>query len=401
MAPRTRFHPADTSFRRTVHLSDAKRAELLHRLDELAKRAGLFEQMDADSSEHKTVNFRVTVHHPGGGSARFLIFSRHFGSEGMWFLHSGYLNPGTQCVFILPRGDDQEGGVLGMVESCEHLDRNIHAVGVRFESEIDADQFAPAQKSEPGGHSPAASLELPHLDARVLILDDQAMDRELLAFHLRSTGLKLSARQRLEDALDAIAHEKFDLLVCELNLAEGPGEQAIELLRKRGFGAPIVVLTSETAPARHAAARKAGAAAVIAKPYNAEALIKVIAHLLSAHSAERARAAAMHVDREPIVSSLSENPDMAPLLEAYITQVSGTLTELAQAIREDDLATVRRLCLAFKGSGAGYGFAPLSTAADTAVRQLDASNSLQKTLPKLNALHDIGRRLSAGEEQKG
>ncbi len=383
------------TFRRTVHVSDAKRSELLGRLSEIARAAELFDYEEDEHAEQRSITMRVTVHHPGGGSARFLVLTHNFCPQGMWFLHSGFLNPKTQCVFILPRGDDQEGGVLGTVEQCHLIERNVHAVGVRFDTEIDAESI---MNSQPGAAmASASSLELPRLDASVLVLDDQRADCELLAFHLRSTGLRLVSHRTLADAVNEVADCPPTLVICELNLSDCRGEDALLVLRKAGAIGPAIVLTSETDPKRLRAAKQAGAYAIVPKPYETEKLIRTIVAALatSAQAAPEPPAPEPRRDTTPIVSTKASDDAMRPLIEGFVEQVRIMVDSLVDAVREGDGARVRRVCLSLKGSGSGYGFEGLSTAAAAAVKQLDTSPSLDAAVPVLKELISLAPRLSA------
>ena len=50
----------------------------------------------------------------------------------------------------------------------------------------------------------------------------------------------------------------MDLIICELNLSDGPGEQAIKILSSESPQTPIIVLTAESSPERLAEAQAAG-----------------------------------------------------------------------------------------------------------------------------------------------
>jgi len=387
---------SEGSFRRTIHVSDAKRAELLSKLTEIARNADLFDQDQFDQPEHRPITMRVTVHHPGGGSARFLVITHNFCSRGMWFLHSGFLNPKTRCVFILPRGDDQEGGVMGTVEQCLLIERNIHAVGVRFECEIDTEALLTSQRSTHIGTT--SSLELPRLSATVLVLDDHRADSDLLAFHLRSTGLRLVSHRSLVDAVADAAESPPDLVICELNLADGKGEDALRVLHRAGAGGPAIVLTSETDPKRLKAAQEAGAYAIIPKPYDAETLIPTIVGALAEAKSRQQAPAPTPTPKpppEPIFSSKSADEAMKPLIEEFVDHARALLADLARAIERDDAHGLRRICLSLKGSGSGYGFEALSDAAAEAVRKLDASGSIPDAMSELRRLLSLGPRLRA------
>lgn len=383
----------ESAFKRTVHLSDNKRSELIDRLDILAARADLFGPSLEEAPGLGPATVRVTVHHPGGGSARFLVFSRRFSSRGMWFLHSGFLNPGTRCVFVIPRGEGQEGGVLGAVESCELLERNIHAVAVRFDAEVDPEVFRSTARY---ADDTEGSLELPHFDADLLLLDDQRVDCELIAFHLRSTGVRMTSHESVDAALEDLRARPFDLVMCELNLSAGVhGEDAIGAMRRTGFTGPIIVLTAESDAERLSAARRAGATAVVPKPYSPAGLIRVIAAALGVRlSTPKPDAFATRPIKQPVFSTRSADPRMVRLIEGYIAQVHRTIAQIAEAVRSDDAATVRRLCLSIKGSGAGFGFSVLSDAAARAARAVDGAESVTAAAQALKDLSDIAHRLA-------
>ncbi|HBS29885.1 MAG TPA: hypothetical protein DEB06_10665 [Phycisphaerales bacterium] len=393
---------AESPYRRTIHLSEVKRTELMDRLDAIAERNDLFGPLSEQAPGAGPATVRVTVHHPGGGSAKFLVISRHFSERGMWFLHSGFLNPGTRCVFVVPRGDGQEGGVLGMVETCELLERSIHAVAVRFDSEVDPDAFrASARFAE----NAEGTLELPQFDADLLLLDDQRVDCELLAFHLRSTGVRMASHDSVSEAIRDLRSRHFDLVMCELNLSAGPGEEAIGAIRRSGYEGPIIVLTAEANTDRLSAARRAGAAAVVPKPYSPAGLIRVLAAALGVRlSAPKPEATTGKPARLPLYSTRTADAQMIPLVEGYIAQVHRTITQIADAVRLSDAPSVRRLCLSLKGSGAGFGFGVLSDAAERAVKALDSASSLTASGQALKDLSDIAHRLAirgSGSEGAG
>jgi len=383
----------ESAFRRTVHLSDIKRSELIDRLDILAARADLFGPSLEEAPGLGPANVRVTVHHPGGGSAKFLVMSRRFSSRGMWFLHSGFLNPGTRCVFVIPRGEGQEGGVLGAVESCELLERNIHAVAVRFDTEIDPEVFRSSARYSDDSEG---SFELPQFDADLLLLDDQRVDCELIAFHLRSTGVRMASHETVESALEDLRARSFDLVMCELNLFGAVhGEDAIGAMRRTGYTGPIIVLTAESDAARLSAARAAGASAVVPKPYSPAGLIRVVAAALGVRlSTPKPDAFTTKPIRQPVYSTRSGDPHMVRLIEGYIAQVHRTIAQIAEAVRSDDASGVRRMCLSLKGSGAGFGFVALSDAASRAARAVDGAASVTDAAQALKDLSDVAHRLA-------
>lgn len=351
MAPSARSSTLPAEFRRTVQFADSRRAETLERLARVVRSADLFGQNDEEMALPRPATVRLTVHHPGGGSARFMVFTHYVCPDGMWFLHSGFLHPGTRCVLVLPRGADQEGGALGTIEHCEHLERSLHAAALRFESSIDPAIFHRiARGAEP---APSAdSVSLPNLSARVLLLDDQKSDNELVAFHLRSVGARLTSYERLTDALADIQSEGFDLVITELNLVEGPGEQAMQAMRSAGHTGPIIVLTADKEIERLRRAKRDGAFAVLQKPYDPVLLIRTLAAAVASKSpALPAMAPGAAVSAAPPARSGPPlSPEMLRLTDAAVRRLEALCRDLIAAGRTDDIEEAKGLLALLGGS---------------------------------------------------
>lgn len=351
MAPPSRSSTLPAEFRRTVQLADSRRTEVLERLARVVRTADLFDQNDEEMALPRPATVRLTVHHPGGGSARFMVFTHYVCPDGMWFLHSGFLHPGTRCVLVLPRGADQEGGALGTIEHCEHLERSLHAASLRFESSIDPAIFHRiARSAEP---APSAdSVSLPNLNARVLLLDNQKADNELVAFHLRSVGARLTSYERLTDALADIQSDGFDLVITELNLEEGPGEQAIQAMRSAGHNGPVIVLTADKDIERLRRARRDGAFAVLQKPYDPVLLIRTLAAAVGAKSPALPAMAASPAPAPaaPARSGPPLSAEMLRLADAAIRRLEVLCRDLIAAGRTDDIEDAKGLLAMLGGS---------------------------------------------------
>jgi CheY-like chemotaxis protein len=151
---------------------------------------------------------------------------------------------------------------------------------------------APIHRREEAGARahPAARDTLPahecpeRLDGlRVLVVDDEADARELLAEGLGQCGAKVTAASSAREALEALAGEKFDALVSDIGM---PGEDGYELIRRvralpadRGGRTPAVALTAYARTEDRLRAMRAGFEMHVAKPVELTELIVVIANL--------------------------------------------------------------------------------------------------------------------------
>lgn len=372
MPPSLHKPTADGAYRRTVHAADTRRAEVIEGLAQIVRRADLFDHNEEEMALSHAVAIRLTVHHPGGGSARFLVYTHHFGAEGMWFIHSGYLHPGTRCVLALPRGDDQEGGALGAIETCEHLDRNLHAVSMRFDGIIDPDIFRGVARQDAGlAANFTDSLPLPTRHSRVLLLDTDDHDREHSAFQLRSMGARVSCYERLADAVGDIQSEGFDLVLAEFDTLGGADDRRLETIREVGHAGPVVVLTREPDPQRLRSIRRAGAFAVLRKPCDPALLLRTLAAAL--------QPAAPTLPPMRDAGSAAPSPRTIEAIASVAAALEQSCRDLLDAARADDPERVR----AFLASpDSKPSFAPTTTP-DSTPRADESLRGAMSTLQDL------------------
>ncbi len=82
------------------------------------------------------------------------------------------------------------------------------------------------------------------LPLRVLIVEDQPTDAELLLFELRRAGYAPNAtRVETEEAFLATLAEPLDLIVADYTLPQFDAPRALELLRHRDRDIPVIVVT--------------------------------------------------------------------------------------------------------------------------------------------------------------
>src|SRR5207237_3917643 len=71
-------------------------------------------------------------------------------------------------------------------------------------------------------------------------------------------------------ALEAVAVEPPDVVLCDWNMPEMSGLELLTALRTAGWSVPFGFVTSEASPQMRATAMDAGAMFLIAKPFTAE-----------------------------------------------------------------------------------------------------------------------------------
>ncbi len=103
---------------------------------------------------------------------------------------------------------------------------------------------------------------------RALVVDDEAVVRELLTSVLEMSGYTAESVETAEAALEAVRAGRFDLLVTDKNLPGHDGVDLIAQLRAEGFDLPAVLVTGYPSPETISAALARGAADYITKPFD-------------------------------------------------------------------------------------------------------------------------------------
>jgi uncharacterized protein (TIGR02266 family) len=111
----------------------------------------------------------------------------------------------------------------------------------------------------------------------ILVVDDVPLFRELEALFLARCGRVVTAASG-EEALALAARERPALVVLDAHLPDIPGPEVCRRLKQPAAAeeAPIVVVTGSGAADEHAAAIRAGADDVLAKPLSRMALVETV-----------------------------------------------------------------------------------------------------------------------------
>ncbi len=117
---------------------------------------------------------------------------------------------------------------------------------------------------------------------RVLIVDDQELDRKLSTLDLEDAGYWVSQAGDVTEALDLMAQRPFDLIVLDIGM---PGTDGLTFLRglrtsDRFARIPVVMLTSSDEMEDELQAMAGGATSYIVKPSHRELLVSTITEVL-------------------------------------------------------------------------------------------------------------------------
>jgi two-component system chemotaxis response regulator CheY len=118
--------------------------------------------------------------------------------------------------------------------------------------------------------------------ARILIVDDSASMRNMVAATLQSAGHQIKDAADGQQAFTIAKSDKFDAVVTDLNM---PVMNGIDLTRNLRTlpnykYTPILLLTTESSAEKKSTGKTAGATGWLVKPFNPEKLLATIKKVL-------------------------------------------------------------------------------------------------------------------------
>jgi DNA-binding response OmpR family regulator len=113
------------------------------------------------------------------------------------------------------------------------------------------------------------------MSRNILLVDDDALMRRSLAFHLEQAGYHVHTAANAEDALELIGSNKPDLVMLDISL---PGMDGLDALRemKSRHELPVIFLTARRRELDEVVGLELGADDYITKPFDVDV---VLAHI--------------------------------------------------------------------------------------------------------------------------
>jgi signal transduction histidine kinase/ActR/RegA family two-component response regulator len=141
--------------------------------------------------------------------------------------------------------------------------------------------------------APAASGMHEVMEARVLVVDDHAVNRQAIALVLAPLGIVPETAASAEEGLERLAHEVFDIVLMDVYMPDMDGREATRRLRAQAGPnqtVPVIAITASATERDWEACRAAGMSGHVAKPIDPAQLYAALDTAMA--GAEAARTAA-------------------------------------------------------------------------------------------------------------
>ena len=206
---------------------------------------------------------------------------------------------------------------------------------------------------------------------RVLVADDNPTNREVLGKILERGGHDVTLVDDGEQALDAVEHSRFDVVLLDRNMPRMGGMEALQAIRlmfQGGEQPPIAILSADATPEARKECLDAGANAFLAKPVEAARLLEEI-QAWAGQSAKPVRAdrtqrsapkaaavAIVNADTLSHLEALGSSPAfLEKLIGVYLADNTVLLAKVEAALAARNVTDFRSALHAVKGSSASMG----------------------------------------------
>lgn len=115
------------------------------------------------------------------------------------------------------------------------------------------------------------------MQMRVLVVDDEAVDRHVACSLLEATGCVVLCVSDGAEALIELQRGAFDVVLSDVAMPKLDGLGLLREIQSQKLCVRTVLMTREATPELRAVARRAGARELLEKPLEAESLLCAIA----------------------------------------------------------------------------------------------------------------------------
>jgi PAS domain S-box-containing protein len=246
------------------------------------------------------------------------------------------------------------------VKHSDLLEALSFSVGVSTRRPLDAETLA-----EIGRRTKAGKTRRP---LRVLVAEDNAVNRKLVATLLQQRGHEVSTVENGREALAAVAGgrgDPFEVVLMDVQMPEMGGLEATRAIRAAEDPAaaplPIIALTAHALKGDRERCLEAGMNEYLSKPIDITQLIATVERLAtpagapSKSSAPKGAPPAIFDEQAALIHTGGNRKLLAEVIALFRSEASGSMRAIKRALHDREADTLAMAAHALKGSIATVG----------------------------------------------
>jgi PAS domain S-box-containing protein len=263
------------------------------------------------------------------------------------------------------------------------------ATATSLRLEAGADRPAPASRRLVEATPPRT---LPRL-TRVLLVDDNATNREVGIGILRNLGVAADVACDGKQALEALAKVAYTLVFMDVQMPEMDGLEATRAIRSGNSHAlnpnlPVIAMTAHAMPGDKEMCLRAGMTDYIAKPITPNTVLNVVEKWLPLELDFDAT-----FNEQALLDRLMDDRELAQtVISAFLGDLPKQLERLQAALDSADAKAVQRAAHTLKGASATIGGEALATRA-ARLEQTSKTGNLDSAASDIREIQMLAQRL--------
>jgi PAS domain S-box-containing protein len=212
----------------------------------------------------------------------------------------------------------------------------------------------------------------------ILLVDDSSDNVFLVKEFLKGSRYSVDVAENGIDALAKFNAGNYELILMDVQMPIMDGHTATRFIREweednRQPAVPILALTAHALQSEVEKSMQAGCTAHLTKPILRQGLLSALAQYV--------------VSRRPARIAVTPPEGFEVLSRDYLARRKEAMSSLRDLLDRGDYDSLRRMAHDVKGTGAGYGFAPLSNMARS-LEQAAAAADLARMQQALTSMED-------------
>ncbi|MFL5245247.1 MAG: response regulator [Gemmataceae bacterium] len=208
---------------------------------------------------------------------------------------------------------------------------------------------------------------------RILLADDGLVNQQVARQLLEARGHKVVVVNNGREAVGALAHDSFDLVLMDVQMPEMDGFQATMAIRQKeqstGNHIPIVAMTARAMKGDREQCLNAGMDGYLSKPIRSKDLYEKVEGIAASSTDD----SVLPVDADQPESAMNWNLSVSrvggreellrQMATLFLKEIDELMIALRTALSKLDVSKVRRVAHAIKGSAACFAAEPTVAAA--------------------------------------